>query len=170
MKRFIIGVLIFAVAGFAGHTLTLKMVPKLIMNKAMSQMEARGIALHDFTLSERNTPQTQTVVRPSPDLAYSICLFDLSKTEQVSLRVGAWDKVASISFFDARTNNFATVRLDPVDETRLVLRREGDEGGSEAVLSPTSKGIILIRRLASTDADYARIETIAKTDQCKAEG
>lgn len=168
MKRFFISALIFIGAGFIGHKITLKIVPKLIMTKAMSTMADRGIALHDFTLSARNTPQTQTVVRPSPDLAYSICRFDLDKTEQVDIRVGAWDKVASVSFFDAHTNNFATIRLDANNETRLTLRKEGTEENNDAIMSPTSKGLVLIRRLASTDSDYKRIELIAQSDQCKA--
>lgn len=124
--------------------------------------------MHDFNLSPRNTPQTQTVVRPSPDLANSICLFDLDKTEQVNIRAGAWDKVGSVSFFDARTNNFATIRLDANNETRLILRKKGMGKSDDRIISPTSKGLILIRRLAPTDADYKRIEIIAQTDKCKA--
>lgn len=44
MKRFITVVVIFTGAVFIGHKLTLKIVPKLIMNKAMITMAERGIA------------------------------------------------------------------------------------------------------------------------------
>ncbi|MGB3754558.1 MAG: DUF1254 domain-containing protein [Parerythrobacter sp.] len=81
------------------------------MNRVEARLTALGTPQHAFRLAPRMTPQTQTVVRPSPDLAYSICLYDLTAApEGLLVTMAAFDDYASLSFFDARTDNFATVR------------------------------------------------------------
>jgi len=176
MKRFIFLTLAFAAAALIGHLVVLQAIPGLIMSTAMERMEARGVALHQFNLAPRTTPQTQTVVRPSPDLAYSICRFDLSDDEILLVRAGLYDDYASVSFFDARTNNFATVRVgagdNPSSGSQVLLRAPGGPKADSAsfpglqVEAPTQRGLILIRRLAPTKADYEHVASIASTDSC----
>ncbi|MCI4645561.1 MAG: DUF1254 domain-containing protein, partial [Hyphomonadaceae bacterium] len=105
-------VFLFLASACAAFAFTLHKMPGLIMSRAMVKMEASGIALHDFTLAPRMTPQTQTVVRPSPDLAYSICLFEFgADLTELDIRIAAYDGMSSVSFFDAKTNNFAVHRV-----------------------------------------------------------
>ena len=176
MMRFVVpAVMLMGVALF-GHFATLHLVPRVIMSKAMARIEASGVNVHQFTLTPRTTPQTQTVVRPSPDLAYSICLFDLSDEQRLLVRAGLYENYASVSFFDAYTNNFATVRVGagghPASGSQILLNAPGNaklESSGFAgpqFTAPTQRGIILIRRLAPTQKAYEEVTSIAAADSC----
>jgi len=172
MKRFLLPVSVLLLSALIGHFAVLRAVPVVIMNKAMASMEARGIQLHKFTLVPRSTPQTQSVVRPSPDLAYSICLYDLKDDETLRVFAAPYEGYASVSFFDAQTNNFATVRVGAGENHagKEILLFSPDAkltemDGSE-VSTPTSRGIILIRRLTPNLEAYKKVAMIAPQDRC----
>lgn len=177
MKRFVVMVLVFSFAAILGHIFTLKTVPGLIMKKAMQSLQAKGLPMHKFVLGGRVTPQTQTVVRPAPDLVYSICLFDFSLTNKpLEIRAGFWADYGSVSFFDARTNNFATVRIGADGEnadakiyliTKGIDKPTGSQGGAQIIISPSERGLILIRRLAPTAEKYQQVQAVAKADLCQ---
>ncbi|HRK67250.1 MAG TPA: hypothetical protein PKY73_06825, partial [Hyphomonas sp.] len=65
-----IGLITFLIGFAAAHFLTLNALPGRIMSKAREAMVERGLPLHHWQMSPRVTPETQTIVRPSPDLAY----------------------------------------------------------------------------------------------------
>ena len=183
MKRFFALLIVFLLSVFVGHFFLLHSVPSFIMGKAMTSMETRGIELHKFTLVPRSTPQTQSVVRPSPDLAYSICLYDFSEGGVIEISAAPYDDYASVSFFDARTNNFATVRVG------VYADKQPDKSMGETIRlyapgeliaklpvdweldleSPTDRGIILIRRLAPTLQAYEKVAEISREDRCQFE-
>ena len=177
MKRLVISILIFVGAVIVGHVLTLKVVPGVIMKKAMQSMQAKGLPMHKFVLGGRVTPQTQTVVRPAPDLVYSICLFDFSLTNRpLEIRAGFWADYGSVSFFDARTNNFATVRVGADGQnadakiyliTKDIDKPTGSQGGAQIIISPSERGLILIRRLAPTAEKYQQVQAVSKADLCQ---
>ncbi|UTW56119.1 DUF1254 domain-containing protein [Kordiimonas sp. SCSIO 12610] len=184
--------LVFIISAVAAHYGALYLVPGVIMNRTFDAMEGRGITTSAFTLVPRVTPENQTVVRPSPDLAYSICLFDfrdnqsplnihatpwpLQETEQ---QTGRREGYASVSFFDARTNNFATVRVMADGTGSNITLMPPNSAGKyniavrkgytlKVIEAPTEQGIILIRRLAASDSEYAKVQDLAKTDRCGA--
>lgn len=166
--RTLITLLVLIASIGVGHAAVLFLAPSFIMGRAMAAMEERGIPTHAFRLAERMTPQTQTVVRPSPDLAYSLCLFDFTgDVEAVEIEAAAWDDYASVSLFDAQTDNFARVRGDG-EAIALRLLPPGSEPTDNAVVATSDRGIILIRRLAPTEGAYREIERIAVRDTCRA--
>ena len=135
-----------------GHLAVLYGAPGFIMHRAMGAIEQRGLPQHGFKLAPRMTPQTQRVVRASPDIAYSICL---------------WPDYSSLSLYDARTNNFLTFRGEGERfAMRLLPPLSEPEGFS--IPAPTKRGIVLIRRLAPDEADYRAVEKIAVKDSCRA--
>lgn len=174
-----------AIAVFT-HWLTLYLVPVVIMDRAMAALEARGVALHAFTVPQRVTPQTQQIVRSSPDLYYALCRYDLSAEEWPSRESGRglevsmaqWDDYQSLSFFDAQTNNFATIR--GTGKAIKVTMWKGGSGYVEpnpagstkpgrlsfTVYSPTETGVVLIRRLAPSDEAFAKAAEPGRGDQC----
>lgn len=172
MKRFSLALFILVISAVAGHFAVLHLVPSVIMNKTMKAMQARGIGMHDFTLSPRFTPQTQTVVRPSPDLAYSICLYDLSDGGVLRVVAAPSDDYASVSFFDSNTNNFATVRVG-AGEARageeILLYGPDAKNETPSIISPTPRGIILIRRLAPNLEAYETVKNLSGGDICQRE-
>ena len=151
-----------------GHLAVLYGAPGIIMHSAMTAMEQRGLPQHGFKLAPRMTPQTQRVVRASPDIAYSICLFDFSDgVDAVEIEMAAWPDYSSLSLYDARTNNFLTFRGEGERfAMRLLPPLSEPEGFS--IPAPTKRGIVLIRRLAPNEADYRAVEKIAVKDSCRA--
>lgn len=183
MTGFLLKLAAFLGIAAIAFVVTLHMIPRVIMGKLFSRMEAGGVPLHGFVLSPRMTPDTQTVVRASPDLAYSICRFDFEEAGyEVQVEVAAYDRMASVSFFDMRTNNFAVRRVPEGQPVLIKLRAPGmyefseiaDNGEpqlpADTIESPSQRGVILIRRLAPSAADYERVVAIAGRDACGAVG
>lgn len=188
MKRWLGPLLVMTLTTVFAHWLALGLAPGFIMARAMAALEARGVALHAFTTPERITPQTQEVVRSSPDLYYALCRYDLTEPEDresgdtwLEVTMASWDGYQSLSFFDARTNNFATIR-GTGKAIRAELRPDiGDTGMIEPLLgfnplnggpvvkvgTSTKTGVILIRRLAPTADDFARATEAGKGDSCR---
>lgn len=167
MRHWIGPLAVLLVCAAAAHALTLRLGPAVIMDRAMETLGARGVALHRFTAPQRVTPQTQAVVRSSPDLYYALCRYDLSHPGmRLELRMGVWPKYQSLSFFDAQTDNFATLRATGT-AVRTVLLPPGSAPEEGAIVSPSARGVILIRRLAPTAEAFAAAEEAGRADQCR---
>lgn len=169
MKRWAGPLAVLMLCALGAHALTLHFAPAVIMDRAMAALAERGVALHAFTAPQRVTPQTQTVVRSSPDLYYALCRYDLSDPAvRLSVRMGAWPDYQSLAFFDARTDNFATLRgTGRKVAVRLLPPGRAPEQG--AIVSPTGRGVILIRRLAPTPARFAAAAEAGNADACQLE-
>jgi uncharacterized membrane protein len=167
MKRWIGPLLVLLACAAVAHALTLHFAPSLIMGRAMAALAERGVGLHRFTPPARISPQTQQVVRSSPDLYYALCRYDLGDpTTRVALTIAAWPNYQSLSFFDARTDNFATLRGSG-KAVSVTLLPPGSPAQQGAVISPTAKGVILIRRLAPSAADFAAASQVGAGDECR---
>ena len=134
------------VCAVLAHLTALHLTPGFIMRRAMEALAERGVALHRFTAPQPGTPQSQSVVRSSPDLFYALCLYDLNDPNRaLVVRMSDWTAYQSLSFFDAQTDNFATLREAGKPLTvRLLAPGRAPELG--AIVSLTAKGVILIRR------------------------
>jgi len=167
MKRWIGPLAVLMACAAATHAAALHFAPSFIMSRAMEALAARGIALHRFTSPQRVTPQSQSVVRSSPDLYYALCRYDLANPgTQISVRMGAWPDYQSLSFFAAQTDNFATIRGTGREVVvRLLALGSAPEDG--AIVSPTAKGVILIRRLAPDAEAFAAATTAGQADSCR---
>jgi uncharacterized membrane protein len=169
MKRWLGPLAVLLVFAAATHAAALHFAPPFIMSRAMDALAARGIALHRFTSPQRITPQSQSVVRSSPDLYYALCRYDLANPgTQVTVRMGEWPDYQSLSFFAARTDNFATIRgTGRAVAVRLLAPGSAPEPG--AIVSPTAKGVILIRRLAPDAEAFAAAAAAGRADRCRIE-
>jgi uncharacterized membrane protein len=169
VRRWIGPLLVLLVTAAAAHALTLRLGPGVIMDRAMDALAARGVALHAFTAPQRITPQTQTVVRSSPDLYYALCRYDLSAPgTALAVSMGTWPDYQSVAFFDAQTNNFATLRgIGKAVAVRLLP--PGSAAAEGAIVSPSARGVILIRRLAPTAERFAAAAKAGKGDACRIE-
>ena len=156
--RWIVATIIFAITAFGAHYFTVRAVPGFIMSKVQSTFEAQGLPLNRFVASPRQTPQTQRVVRPSPDLSYAVCRFDVSDGP-VLITAPAWDGYGSLSIFDDQTNNVFVASLDGKDAS-VILHKQGEApevsgrgyvSDGHTTLQISGAGIALIRRLAPTD-------------------
>ena len=166
MKRWLGPLAALLIVAAATHAAALHFAPAFIMSRAMDALAARGVALHRFTTPARISPQTQTVVRSSPDLYYALCRYDLSNPGvQLSVGMGDWPDYQSLSFIAAQTDNFATIRgTGRAVAVRLLPPGSAPEAG--AIVSPTAKGVILIRRLAPSAERFAAAAAAGKADRC----
>lgn len=169
------GVAAFLAAFLMAHFLVLGALPARIMSTARGQMEERGLPLHHWQMSPRVTPETQTIVRPSPDLAYTICLIDVS-AGPVELAVPVWPDYGSLSIFDADTDNVYAGSLDARIEGAPELRRvivglESQElyrygADAEQVILRKPQALALIRRLAPDQAAWTAAAALAPESRC----
>ncbi|MFN7163936.1 MAG: DUF1254 domain-containing protein [Hyphomonas sp.] len=174
MRVPVFGLVAFVIGFAAVHVVTLNALPGYIMSKARTAMTERGMPLHHWQMSPRVTPETQTIVRPSPDLAYTICLIDVSKGP-VLLSVPTWPEYGSLSIFDAHTDNVYAGSLDArlpgaTGEHRVVVALEGQEvyqyGDTDQVILSKPEALALIRRLAPTQALYDAAAALVPASTC----
>ncbi|MEO1731911.1 MAG: DUF1254 domain-containing protein [Pseudomonadota bacterium] len=169
MMRFLGPLAVFIITAVGAHWATLAYAPSVIMDRALATLKDRGVAEHAFTSPVRISPQTQVVVRSSPDMFYSLCRYDLSETgSSLSITMNEWSMYQSLTFFDAETNNYLTLRGTgkTISQTLYGPGTLG-EGTKFGEYSPTKRGVILIRRLAPTPELFEAASEIGKGDRCE---
>ena len=150
-------------------------VPRVIMSTAMERIGGDG-ALNTFSHPPRTTHEFRAVVRPSPDLAYSMCVLDLSDGP-VMIEVPASDPYTSLALYSSITDNYfvRNNRQDgglPEGETiRIVVSAPGDTPadlpeGYEAVTAPANKGLALVRRVLENDGAMPRLDALRNRSVC----
>jgi len=158
--------LVCALIGYIGIILV---TPYVIMGGAMRKISGNGRAVNQFVFGPRTTEASRGIVRPSPDLAYASCVYDLSKGP---LRVHAapWTNYMSISVFQANSDNIFVLndRQAPTG-IDFVLARKGQTApaGAHVIISPSARGIILDRRLAPTADEIAKADAARHGDVCE---
>jgi uncharacterized membrane protein len=143
--------------------------PYLLMRVATERLQMGGeVRVNTMQQPDRVTEAARAVVRPSPDLAYSICTFDLSQGP-LHLRAAAWDDYMSLSVF-AANSDVVFVRNDRQSagaiEITLALDGQRAPDGREVVISPSQTGIALVRRLAPDQARFNAATVAAAGDIC----
>jgi uncharacterized membrane protein len=164
--------LVLSGAHWVGHLLTLENLPGLIMDRARGQLvSAFGVQENKWTMAPRIDPHMRAIVRPSPDLAYSICLLDLSDGP-MRITVPRGETYGSLSIFQRNTDNVFNVPLQGEgDGVDVIVSREQAvipaTGAAPDVVLNSTTGIALIRRLAPNAADFSAAATLSEEAECK---
>ncbi len=171
MRRWLFPLLFgLAVAVFAWQA-SLVAAPRVIMAVAVKRLAEAG-GLNRMLHAPLPTSGRRTIVRPSPDLAYSSCPFDLSKgplqVEVAPVPAPYW----SLSVFDHRTD-VAFVRNSRDAKggaIRVMLARPGQTvpAGIEAVRLDGDRGVALVRILVEDRARFASLDRVRRASFCKA--
>lgn len=163
--KYVLGALVIAVAV---HLAAIHAVPRVLMHVAMERIAAAS-GVNAWRLGDRVTAASRWVVRPSPDFAYSTCVFDLSQGPVV-ISAAPWNTYWSLSLYAANSDNFFVIddrEAHHGAEITLVRRgRAHPEGASMVIESPSQRGIALIRRLAPTPDAYNAAKSVAAEDIC----
>ena len=136
---------------------TLVATPYVLMSAAMKKIGALS-PVNSFRFGEPSTADNQPIVRPSPDLSYSSCVFDVSKGPVLIDAGPVPDSYWSLSIFDARTDvaQVLSARDTGNGAARVMLIRDGIKlappDGYTPVRLKYDKGIALIRILVSSKA------------------
>ncbi|WP_203290818.1 DUF1254 domain-containing protein [Maricaulis parjimensis] len=153
MMRLLVPLGLFLASFLAAGLFTLNAVPAVIMGKAMERIEAAGAASGGVRHAPRLREDNQTIVRASPDILYSVCAYDLSEGDlELSIPWPADGNYASISFYDARTNNFAVISDREAEGEAMHLILSSDPNAS-ALHAPTERGLALYRRVINAETD-----------------
>ena len=169
MNRTATFALAFAGAVAVGHVATIYAAPWAIMQKAMEKL-GQGSPPNQFHFGGRTNSHARAVVRPSPDLAYASCVYDLSGGPvAVSAAPTPGGGYVSLSVFDGRTDNIAVFdSLTHPAGIAFVLAMPGQAvpAGAEVVRSRSARGIVLDRRQAPTAEAFAVADAARRADRC----
>ena len=171
MRRWLVPMVAFALTAALVHVSTVVAVPSVIMGKVMGVLEAR-VGANRFYHAPRRTYTDRDVVRPGPDLAYSVCVYDLTDGPvRVSGRLGAG--YLSVSAFAHNTDNYFVLndRQMTGGGFDLVFTRDSAASvpaGAREVVSPDVSGVLLVRQIIVDDAHFERIDQLRAGFTCEA--
>ncbi|AJA09050.1 Conserved Putative membrane protein [Sphingopyxis fribergensis] len=158
------GLIVAAVTAYAA----IWAIPYGLMSVAMERLGQGGV--NRMSYANLATSGYQPVVRPSPDLAYSSCPYDLS-AGPVSIDVTPVEgRYSSLSIFDAATD-VIFVRNDVEaggKPFRIIVARAGQSvpKGADVVRTNHDHGIALIRLLLKDPAEIGRLDAIRRQSSC----
>ena len=169
-------VLALVMLAAATHVAAVWVLPRVIMARlasTASAAEKSGVYLPPMT-----DHQQRRIVMPSPDLLYATCAFDLSErglSIHADPKRGGHAGYWSIALYASNSDNFFVINDRQTGDAplHLVLRREGDApaplpAGAQQVISPSTRGLMLMRVLVS---DFAReaavVEAARRTLRCE---
>lgn len=155
----------------AAHWAAVAAAPDLIMSRAISAMGGRGV--NTITHVERATAAARAIVKPSPDLLYSHCVFDLSRQPLKITTAAPTDTYWSVALYAANTDNFYVLN-DTAAQGRpvtIVLVGPGQTvppqpEGTIVVAAPSQKGVVLFRTLINDDAREPELDRMRRSAAC----
>jgi uncharacterized membrane protein len=139
-------------AGF--HAAAIWLVPRAIVHVFMARGAAQ-MGVNHATGGGLPNDRSRAVVRPSPDLLYAACLYDVSQ-HPLLLESDVPDTYWSLSLFAANSDNFFAVNDQQIQtrHPRYVLAQEAkpaglpaDLAGLPVIVAPTGRGVVLFRNL-----------------------
>ncbi|WP_425228097.1 DUF1254 domain-containing protein [Sphingomonas sp.] len=168
MRRWLLPLLVGLGVTFVTFHLALVATPRVLMAAAIKRVGRAG--MNRMTAGPLATDKARAIVRPSPDLAYSSCPFDLSagpiRVQTPALPSSYW----SLSVFDARTDVVYVRNNREVGgrEIDVFLARPGQvtPPGATVVRVDGARGIALIRILVQDRARFAVIDTARRGASC----
>jgi uncharacterized membrane protein len=145
-------------------------MPRLLMSAALHRLEKAGGANRMF-FGPLPTAHARAIVRPSPDLSYASCPYDLSKgpllIEVAPVPAPYW----SLSVFDSRTNvAFVRNNRESDGQPIRVVLAQGDQAvpqGVEVVRPEGARGVALIRILVEHRDAFAPIDKARRASFCR---
>jgi len=154
------------------HMGSLYLLPRLVMHRAFERLGTPNMMHY----GKRPDASARAVVRPSPDVIYAICSYDLSKGPLRVTTALTHSNYWSVSAFDAATNNFF-VRDDQQiagDSFEILMVKRGQALPSPGkapehaiVFSPSERGVILLRTVIDDDKNIPALEALLHQSTCE---
>jgi uncharacterized membrane protein len=164
MKRAVGWSLVILAGAALVHLAAVAALPRAIMSRVLSGLGAQA-GENRFVHPELATAASRTIVRPSPDLAYSSAVFDVSE-RPLHIVVPLSAPYTSLSGFAANTDNFFAVndRSAGGDVIDVVLvgpstPRDG-LAGLRVIESPSDRGVLLVRRVVPSAEAFPVIDAV----------
>lgn len=170
-RHWLIAALIGILLGGVAYAVAIRQTPGILMSAAVGRV-AKGAGMNAMFFGPLATDQSRAIVRPSPDLAYATCAFDVSKgpvlVDAMPVPAPYW----SLSVFDAQTD-VAFARNNEQSGGRpikVAILKAGmaAPAGYEPVPVTGDKGVALIRVLVADRANFAALDVARKASKCGA--
>ena len=161
--------LVALAALIAGHLSYVFASPYVFMQIAMKRISENFTKINQFNSGPRTTTASRQIVRPSPDLAYSACVYDLNGGP-IHVYGAPWSDYMSISVFADNSDNFYSQNdREAKGGVNFILAKTGQKvpSGLKTVYSPSNKGIILDRRLAPTQEKFDLAKAARAANKCE---
>jgi uncharacterized membrane protein len=172
MRRWIRWGLFTLVLAVVIHVVVINGAASFIMWRALGKF-AQG-RVNSITHTERATDASRAIVKPSPDLLYSTCGFDVSKRPLKIVTGAPSDTYWSVALYADNTDNFFVFNDTQANgqPATIILLGPGqsapiDTAGTVTVNSPTTKGLVLFRTLVSDDKREAEIDQARREATCQ---
>lgn len=153
------------------HVAAVAALPYAIMGRVLTGLAGRA-GENRFVHPPLATSESRTIVRPSPDLAYSSAVFDVSR-HALHVVVPLSAPYTSLSGFATNTDNFFAVNDQgaAADGIDVVIVGPGTPrtglAGRRLVESPSDRGVLLVRRVVPSADAFPAID--AARQQARAE-
>lgn len=154
------------------HLLSVMSVPYAIMiGLSLKSRQPPNSIFH----SEPVTAASRSIVRPSPDLLYSACGFDVSE-KPLRITAPVPNTYYSISAFDMNTDNFFVINDRQVTSDKMEIVIKGPNAsytgnGKEIVVTaPSRGGVVLFRMLIEDRNKLDDLINIQKQATCSSIG
>lgn len=159
------------------HLLAVWAAPRLIMQVLMGGRIAQAMNMQNqAAFPPAVTAASRTVVMPSPDMLYSVCVYDVSSGPVRITANPALSSYWSVALYSGNSDNFFVVNdrtagAKPVDLWLVPERGSPDAKpvptDSQVVVSPSPKGFLLMRVLTGDyEAEKDRLEPARRTLKC----
>ncbi|THD34716.1 MAG: DUF1254 domain-containing protein [Sphingomonas sp.] len=170
MRRWALPLLLGLILAVAGYIVAMMQFPSVLMGFATTRI-SKAAGYNALYAAPMATDKARAIVRPSPDLAYSSCPFDLSNgpvlVDVEPVPAPYW----SLSVFDHRTDvAFVRNNLDASNQPiRIAIARDGQPvpDGMQAVRVSGNTGIALIRILVQDGSQFPAIDAARQKSSCK---
>ncbi len=159
--------LVFMAVAVAANVAAVAALPWLINAYVSHKIVALAGGYNVAMPAPKVDASSRTVVRPSPDLLYTACVFDVSE-HPLRITAPVQDSYVSVAGFAADTSNFfslndAQVQPDGQGQKRfdLLLMRHGRVHPSttaRVIEAPSDRGLILFRSLITRESDLPRLQ------------
>jgi uncharacterized membrane protein len=154
------------------HWAAIVSAPTFIMWRAMAAMGTKGV--NTIAHTERATAASRRIVKPSPDLLYSHCVFDLSRNPVKITTAAPPDTYWSVAFYADNTDNFFVLNDTQAkgQPATIVLVGRGrivppQPEGTYVVSAPTTRGLVLFRTLINDDAREPELDRLRRAAKCE---
>lgn len=154
------------------HVAAVSYLPDFIMSTVMARIGNRGV--NAVVHTDRPTFASRAIVKPSPDLLYSTCVYDLTRRPLKVTTAAPENTYWSVSLYAANTDNFFVLNDAKAQgkPATIVIVGQGQSlppqpEGTIVVSAPTKKGIVLFRTLINDDAREAELDQARRAAKCE---
>lgn len=163
---------LFVLLALAANTATVASLPWLINTYVLHKVERLAGGANRALPAPRADATARAIVRPSPDLLYTACVFDLSEGP-LHITAPVQDGYVSVAGFASDTDNFFAINdaeVGPAKRFDIVIARAGfpvDAPGAQLVVAPSDRGLILFRSLITNEAELPRLREFQAQQVCQ---